>query len=152
MGGNYFGDETTCNTTNCPGAGDECSVAMTANTGANSFETNSATPSSPEPDDSMCSGTYLNWDNSQDIWFEWTADFSGNAHFTTCDSSSFDTSMVLYEGTCNNQVDCNGDAYNDTGCQSYHSEIDYNVQAGNTYYIRIGGWQGDTGSGTLTIE
>ena len=152
MGGNYFGDETTCNTTNCPGAGDECSVAMTANTGANSFETNSATPSSPEPDDSMCSGTYLNWDNSQDIWFEWTADFSGNAHFTTCNSSSFDTSMVLYEDTCNNQVDCNGDAYNDTGCQSYHSEIDYNVQAGNTYYIRIGGWQGATGSGTLTIE
>jgi hypothetical protein len=60
--------------------------------------------------------------------------------------------MALYEGTCDNQVACNGDGYTDTGCQAYHSEIDYTVQAGNTYYIRIGGWQEATGSGTLTIN
>ncbi len=152
IGGNYFGDETTCANTNCPGAGDECNVAMTANLGANSYETNTATPSSPEPDDSQCSGTYMNWANSQDIWFAWTAEFSGNAHFTTCDQASFDTSMALYEGSCANQVTCNGDDSGDNGCQSYYSAFDYNVQEGTTYYIRIGGWEGATGSGTLTIE
>jgi hypothetical protein len=152
MGGSYDGSDTTCNTTTCPGAGDECSGAITAYFGANSYETNSATPSSPQPDDSQCAGTYLNWSNSQDIWLEWTAEFSGSAHFSTCDNSSFDTSMVLYTGSCNNQVACNGDASGEDGCQSYYSAIDLNVSQGETYYIRIGGWEGETGSGTLTIE
>ena len=152
MGGSYFGDETTCANTNCPGAGDELANAMTAQVGQNSYETNTATPSSPQPDESMCSGTYLDWENSQDIWFAWNASFSGVAHFTTCDSSSFDTSMVLYEGSGDNQVTCNGDGNGDDGCQSYYSSFDYNVQEGTIYYIRIGGWNGSTGSGTLTIE
>ena len=152
MGGLYDGDDTTCNSTTCPGAGDECSVAMTAYLGENAYETDTATPSSPQPDDSQCSGTYLNWSNSQDIWFAWVAEFSGNAHFTTCDSSSFDTSMVVYAGTCDNQIACNGDDSGEDGCQSYYSAIDVNVQTGQTYYIRIGGWEGATGSGTLTID
>ena len=150
--GSYYGDDTICANTNCPGAGDECSVAMVANLGANSYETNTATPSSPEPDASMCAGTYLSWDNSQDIWFLWTAEFSGNAHFTTCDGSSYDTSMALYEGFCSNQVACNGDASGEDGCQSYYSAVDFNVTKGEKYYIRIGGWNGATGNGTLTIE
>ncbi|HJN71997.1 MAG TPA: hypothetical protein QF528_05325, partial [Phycisphaerales bacterium] len=103
-------------------------------------------------DEELCSGTYLDWDGSKDIWFLYVAQASGPTHFTTCDSSSYDTSMVLYEGSCDNQVACNGDGYYDTGCQSYHSEIDYTVQAGSTYYIRIGGWMADSGSGTLTID
>ena len=151
-GGLYSGDETTCANTTCPGAGDEAATAMTAQVGQNAYETDSATPSSPEPDESMCSGTYLDWSNSQDIWFVWNASFSGNAHFTTCDPSSYDTSMVLYQGSSDNQVACNGDANGDNGCQSYYSTIDFTVQAGTTYFIRIGGWQGATGSGTLTIE
>jgi choice-of-anchor B domain-containing protein len=152
QGGTYYGDESVCADTACPGAGDDFSTAMIAQTGTNAYETNSATPSIPEPDDSMCEGTWLNWDNSADIWFAWTADFSGNAHFTTCDSSSFDTSMVLYEESESNQIECNGDGDGDNDCQSYYSAFDYSVSTGSTYYIRIGGWQGSTGSGTLTIE
>jgi hypothetical protein len=120
--------------------------------GENEFETDSATPSSPEPDESMCSGTYLDWNGSQDIWFSWTAPTSGAIHFTTCDPASYDTSMAIYEDSCDNQVACNGDASGDSGCQSYYSAIDLSVTEGSTYYIRIGGWQGETGSGTLTIE
>jgi hypothetical protein len=60
--------------------------------------------------------------------------------------------MALYEGSCDNQVACNGDADGGNNCQSYYSAIDYDVTAGNSYYIRIGGWQGATGEGTLTIE
>ena len=152
LGGTYYGDEGLCSDTACPGAGDECSSALVANLGANAFETFTATPSSPEPDDSQCSGTYMNWNNSKDIWFAWTAEFTGNAHFTTCDSSSYDTSMAVYAGSCSNQVACNGDASGESGCQSYYSAVDVNVTNGETYFIRIGGWEGDTGSGTLTIE
>ena len=147
-----MGADTNCNSTSCPGAGDECKFSTSAYLGENSFETNTATPSSPEPDDSQCSGTYMSWDNSKDVWLAWIAEFSGTAHFTTCDSSSYDTSMALYEGSCDNQVTCNGDGNGDNGCQSYYSAFDFNVSEGTTYYIRIGGWNGATGSGTLTIE
>jgi len=152
LGGTYYGDDGLCANTACPGAGDECNGALVANLGSNAYETDSATPSSPEPDDSLCSGTYMNWANSQDIWFAWTAEFSGNAHFTTCDSASFDTSMAVYAGSCSNQVACNGDNSGEDGCQSYYSSVDVNVSEGETYYIRIGGWEGATGAGTLTIE
>jgi hypothetical protein len=153
-GGAFQGYGTDCKTTDCPiaGAGDECSGALIASDGANPFETVTMTPSSPEPNSSQCEGTYLDWAGSADVWFRYTATDSALTHFTTCDSASFDTSMVLYEGSCDNQVACNGDASGDTGCQSYHSEIDYTLEAGNTYYIRLGGWQGETGSGTLTIN
>mgnify|MGYP006440623917 FL=1 len=60
--------------------------------------------------------------------------------------------MAIYAGSCSNQVACNGDGNGDNGCQSYYSAVDLNVIAGEIYYIRIGGWQGATGSGSLTIQ
>jgi len=152
-GGAYQGSGIYCEMVECPvaGAGDECSSAMLASYGANSFETNTATPSDNPPDDSQCTGTYLDWENSQDVWFRFVPKQSGNVNFTTCDPSSYDTSMALYEGSCDNQVACNGDA-DGGGCQDYFSALDYDVESGSTYYIRIGGWQGETGEGTLTID
>jgi len=153
LGGGYQGPGTECSSTDCPiaGEGDECAGALIATNGANPFETNSATPSDNPPSDDQCQGTYLDWQNSADIWFRYTASQSGSVLFTTCDENSFDTSMVLYEDSCDNQVACNGDA-DGSGCQAYHSAFNYNVESGHTYYIRIGGWQGETGEGTLTIE
>jgi hypothetical protein len=154
LGGSFQGEGTNCKTADCPvaGAGDECTAPLMAYVGENAFETNTATPSDGDPDDSQCPGTYLDWNNSADIWFRYEATAPGSVHFTTCDGNSFDTSMVLYEDTCDNQVACNGDGNGDSGCQAYYSAIDYDVIKGGTYYIRIGGWQGDTGEGTLTIE
>jgi len=154
LSGVFQGEWSTCDTVDCPipGDGDECKSAMFAVVGANAFETNSATSSGNPPDDSQCAGTYLDWNDSPDVWFLFVPTSSGNVHFTTCDASSYDTSMALYEGACDNQVACNGDDEGDSGCQAYYSAFDYNVQAGESYYIRLGGWQGITGVGTLTIE
>ncbi len=153
LGGAFQGNGTDCDTTDCPiaGAGDECSNAMIANNGSNPFETLTATPSDNPPTDELCPGTYLDWENSPDVWFRYTANDSGLINITTCDPSSYDTSLALYAGTCENLVACNGDA-SGSSCQSYYSEIDYTVEAGSTYYIRIGGWLEATGTGTLTIE
>ena len=68
MGGGFQGNNTECETADtCPiaGEGDECTSAMFASFGTNAFETNSATASADQPDSSQCSGTYLDWDNSQ---------------------------------------------------------------------------------------
>lgn len=134
--------------------GDECSYPFIAIDGANSFDTTDATPSTPEPDESMCLGTYLNWNNSQDIWFKYVPTTTGTHTLTTCDPSSYDTSMVLYKTSCTNQIACNGDDQSGGGggCQAYFSTINFTLTAGTVYYIRIGGYGGDFGPGTLTID
>ena len=154
MAGGYQGDSTNCASANCPvaGAGDECESSFVAVMGANPFDTSDATPSGNPPDSGQCPGTYLDWSNSQDVWFLYIAKANGTVRFTTCDSNSYDTSMVLYEDNCNNQVACNGDSNSGSGCQAYHSVIDYEVTSGSSYYIRLGGYNGDVGPGTLTIE
>ena len=153
FGGFFAGEETTCSSSLCEAAeGDECNQATEAFEGLNPFNTTSATPSEPFPDDAMCEGTFLDWGKSPDIWMYWIASETGDATFTTCDIGSFDTSIVLYEGDCANQVACNGDGFGEPDCQEYYSSITYEVESGTTYLIRIGGWQGQTGLGTMSVN
>jgi hypothetical protein len=135
-------------------AGDECANAITAVDGANAFDTTYATPSTQEPDESMCAGTYLNWNNSQDIWFKYIPTTTGSHTFTTCDPTSYDTSVVLYKNSCSNQIACNGDdpSGGGGGCQDYYSTIEFTLFSGTMYYFRIGGYNGGFGTGTLTID
>jgi len=133
--------------------GDECVDARTAYVGANYFDTTQATSSFPEPDDSQCAKTFLNWNGSRDVWFSFVPTVSEIHLFTTCDSSSYDTSMVLYASNCSNQVACNGDGDgSNKGCQPYYSYIEYPLTAGTQYFIRLGGYNGDFGTGTLSID
>ena len=160
-GGAYLGDNTDCSGDPCGGGGggdgDTCDGAVAASEGANPFDTSANTDSGfGEPDEAQCAGTYLDWSSSPDFWFKWTPGADGTASFSTCDAASYDTSMVLYEGTscaALTQIACSGDAADSTGCQPYHSQIDgVAVSAGQSYYIRLGGWLAATGAGTLTIE
>ena len=155
LGGTYKGDGTACATTDCAAveAGDECANSIAVYDGANAFDTSMMTPSQPQPDETACTGPFpMDWLNSVDGWYSYVAT-GGMTTFNTCDVASFDTSMVLYDGTCENQVACNGDSDDDTGCQTYHSTITYDCVEGSTYYIRIGEWNGGVGgAGTLNIE
>jgi hypothetical protein len=155
FGGVFAGEDTVCADDPCGASGgfaDECADAGPAVLGANAFDTSLMTGSEPQPDDTQCEGTYLDWGGSADGWFAFTAGSTATHTFTTCDAASYDTSMVLYEGNCDTQVACNGDGSGGSGCQSYYSQLDYACTAGSTYYIRLGGWQGEIGSGTLTIS
>jgi hypothetical protein len=156
FGGVFAGDSTLCADEPCAatGGGDECADAYEAFDGANAFDTTLATPSSEVVDDTQCSGTFLNWADSKDIWMFYVATGNGTCTFSACDAASYDTSMVLYEGTCDNQVACNGDASGEAGCQSFYSAIsDFPVTAGTTYLIRMGAYNGgaSAGPGTVTI-
>jgi len=145
-----------CVDTTCTAAaqGDECSYPLVASVGANTFDLNGMTGSQPQPYEDACTGPYaMQWSNSVDGWYEFVPSVSGMVTFDTCDGGSFDTSMVLYEDSCGNQVVCNGDVDSDpTGCQAYSSIIEYNCTAGTSYYIRIGGWGGDIGNGVGTLN
>jgi hypothetical protein len=142
-------------------AQDECSTAVTAVIGGNTFNTTSAT-TSPEPvDDSQCSETFLGWGTAnKDVWFRFIAPDDGLLTVDTCFAGSFDTSMVLYVGTCGalTQIACNGDTADFPGCQAFYSRIaNVEVLAGQTYHVRVGGWTGasgvsESGSGRLNLS
>jgi hypothetical protein len=72
-----------------------------------------------------------------------------------CDAASYDTSLVLYQGDdCGSlvQVACNGDSSVESGCQSFYSGIyGHPIVTGETYYVRIGGWQAATGPGNMHL-
>ena len=157
--GSFRGAGVACADVDCAQSAfnDTCHDAWTVGPGSHEFSTNEATNSGfGEPDDSQCSGTYLDWDGSPDVWFRTSTASNGTMTISLCDPSSYDTSLVLYEGAqCDDltQVTCNGDTNVESGCQAYYSGIyDHPVTAGSTYYIRIGGWYAATGSGTLRLE
>jgi hypothetical protein len=155
--GLFAGADSTCSENACDVfAGDTCEWAFVVETGSHAFDTSNATNSGYEqPTDWLCPGTYLTWNYSPDNWFMWTAEDDGEANFNTCDVNSYDTSLVLYEGAdCGSlvMIACNGDADSSSGCQEYSSDITVSVTSGQTYFVRIGGYQASTGPGTLNIE
>ena len=107
-------------------AQDECATAPTLVTGVGqAFNTATATVTAlPVVTSALCTGTFLNWLATQkDVWYKWTAAEAGTAVFTTCLTGSYDTSLVLYSGSCASlvAVACNGDA-DGAGCQQYYFE------------------------------
>lgn len=159
-GGFFGGDGTLCSDSGMcePPPGDHCADAIVATLeGPNVFNTVVMTPSEEPVDESLCPGTYLNWNSSGDAWLVWSATGTGTASFSTCNPNSFDTSMVLYEGSCDQltQIACNGDADPaDGACQDWYSYIaDVPVASGTDYYIRIGAYdEGMAGIGSVTIS
>ena len=137
-------------------AQDECVTAPTLVAGvATTFNTTTATATAlPAVTDALCTGTFLNWTTTtKDVWFKWTATENGSATFSTCLAGSYDTSLVLYSGSCASlvAVGCNGDSAVDAGCQQYYSSVTQTVAAGTTYYARIGGYNGASGAGAITV-
>ena len=156
FGGVY--NEGDCATYECGTSNDTCEDAIAVDCpSSTAFDTSTAADSGfGEPDATQCDGTYLDWTASPDVWFSTTIDADGTIDISLCDAASYDTSLVVYSGSdCGSlaQVACNGDASVETGCQSYYSGIyGLPVSAGDTLYIRIGGWQGATGPGTMTLN
>jgi hypothetical protein len=132
-------------------ANDECSGALPiALNQVRTFDTTNASASPQPVNEAQCAGTFLAWGAAnKDVWFKWVAPSSINIIATTCDPNSFDTSMVIYEGTdCGAlvQVACNGDGGEATECQEYYSQVtNLFVTAGRTYYFRVGGYTGSDG-------
>ncbi len=130
-------------------AGDECATALTvvADQAVN-FNTTTMTASANPPEDGTC--PFLDWGASKDIWYKFTPATGGLATISLC-GSSYDTSMVVYTGTCAGltRVACDDDT-----CGALYESIieDFGIASGTTYYIRIGGWNADDGAGTMLIS
>jgi hypothetical protein len=140
-------------------ANDECSgaISLTAGVPVNFDTTNATASADAAPTDAQCAGTFLDWGTgNKDVWFKYTAAQGGTIDITTCFPGGFDTSIVLYSGSCGalTQVACNGDGAVDGGCQQFYSKISaFGVSAGSTYYLRVGGWNGvEFGAAAVTLS
>ena len=119
---------------------DECTGALPLSLGATAFDTSTATLSAtPWP---CASG------GGPDLWYEFTAPSDGSFSFNTCTGSGYDTALELFTGTCTALVSvaCSDD---DCGLQS---RVGTTALAGEQFFVRVGGWNGLNGPGTLTVE
>ncbi|MGB1809925.1 MAG: hypothetical protein ACPHQT_06565 [Planctomycetota bacterium] len=126
---------------------DECDGALTILEGVTAFDNLTATDSGLPTDPSQCMGSFLGT-ATRDLWFSYTATENGFLDVTTC-PAGFDTDLIIYGGDCGNlsQLSCNGDA-----CFGFASTIvGQPVDPGVTYLIRVGGFNGTTGSANLEL-
>jgi hypothetical protein len=96
-----------------------------------------------------------------DIWYKVASPTAGMLAVSTC-GANFDTRLAVYEpglfgATCPNDglftaflLGCNDDS-NACGVASLNSSLLVPVEAGDTYAIRVGGYNLDEGNGTLDV-
>jgi hypothetical protein len=117
---------------------DDCANAIPLSVGTVAFSTVNATTSAPA------------WpcaNGGTDIWYTFAATSNADLRISTC-GSSYDTALEVFTGTCGalTSVACNDDA-----CGLQSEIIVSNVTTSSPYTIRVGGFAGASGSGTLQI-
>ncbi len=88
-----------------------------------------------------------------DVWYDFQAPCSGALRIEACESS-FDTKLAVYEGAAcppeTPAVACNDDACGDELARQ--SQMTVNVTGGDSYKLRVGGYNGAWGDGTIRAE
>jgi hypothetical protein len=85
-----------------------------------------------------------------DVWFRWTAPYTGTLKVDACTGTGVDTKIAAYAGntcpTAGSALACNDDFCN------FQSQITFSITSGNTYVIQVGTFPGAGGGiGTLTL-
>ena len=126
---------------------DSCQTAPFVDAGVYAFDTTAASTDGP-PLPAPCDEGF-GFSFESDIWFAYMPPASGVVTISTCGSADYDTRLAAYTGPCTNftLVACNDDG---TGCGTT-SQMDVPVQAGTPIFIRLGGYGGATGAGTVSI-
>jgi hypothetical protein len=91
-----------------------------------------------------------NLPGAPDVVYSYNATSSVGATFSIC-NSTYDTKIYVYENAVGNLVACNDDI---CGSDGFKSEVEcVALNAGNTYYIVIDGWQStDCGNYELVVS
>lgn len=85
-----------------------------------------------------------------DVWFRYLPTCSGEVTISTCDTD-FNARLAVYFISCPQSAD-EAVACNDGACGNGDgAEVTVDVTAGFTYWVRIGGVNGATGTGTLNV-
>ena len=126
---------------------DACANALTAPDGTTALSTMMATTDGPD-EPALCSGSSDSQVGS-DAWFCYTPSCSGQLTVDLC-SVTYDSKVAVYQGcacpTGPSAIACNDDACG-TG-----SRLTVPVAAGSDVLIRVGGYRGYRGTGSLQLS
>lgn len=117
------------------------------------FSTVDALTDGPVHDDNPCFGFNVNT-ATFDIWYTFTAPFTGAVEWSTCSSATFDTRLAVYNpgSACppasDDLLGCNDDG---GGCANFTSQMVFNVTAGETYLLRLGSHAEESGTGSFDL-
>ncbi|MCB9883728.1 MAG: hypothetical protein H6834_18205 [Planctomycetes bacterium] len=124
-----------------PSMNDECASAIPVTIGSNgTFSNANMTTSAPAW---PCGA------GGNDMWFVYTAACPTTITVDTCSArTTYDTTLEVFSGTCTNLVPvlCNDDT---CGLQS---QVTFPSTVGASYYIRVGGYNGATGTFELILS
>lgn len=88
--------------------------------------------------------------SSPDVWYSYTPISDGLLVVTTCGGANYDTALSIHSG-CPGDAGASLLACNDDWC-GLQSQISLNVEAFNTYLIRVAGFSNRSGNFTLDIS
>ncbi len=93
--------------------------------------------------------------SAKSVWYKYVAPRTGALRVDTC-GSFFDTVLSVYDTTScpsgtGTEIGCNDDAPGGLGCGLRQSLLNLNVSQGQTYYIRVAGYNGAAGDYELNI-
>jgi hypothetical protein len=154
--GTQCGDPNSCQSPSAPN--DLCTQAEEVPSAphfSELFDNRCALSSGPEPPLEPCE----TGDQSiaADLWYQYIAPCTGTLEVNTCDQTNFDAIMAVYSSgtTCvcptsdASFLQCEDDSCGVGGGPPF---IDLSVLAGQCYTIRLGGWNGSTGSGEISFS
>ncbi|MFN0130970.1 MAG: hypothetical protein ACKVW3_00305 [Phycisphaerales bacterium] len=124
-------------------ANDTCAGAIPITNGSTPFDTTTAATNGLPECGQGDAQIY------KDLWYRYTAPCSGTATVDTCDST-FDTKIAVYSSACPTTVGA-AIACNDDTCGT-GSRVTWTVVAGQTYRIRVGGYQQASGTGSVRLS
>ncbi len=117
------------------------------------FTTLEATTDGPDHPGNPCFG-FGSITATNDVWYTFTPDFTGAVQWSTCNQINFDSRLAVYGPNVSCPVSdedlysCNDDG---ASCDNYSSLLVFEVEAGQTYLLRLGGFGGDQGLGTFDL-
>ncbi len=116
----------------------ECAGALPLPLGATPYDTSGATTSAPAWPCAL---------GGSDLWYVFTPPTTGSYTISTCTGTSYDSGLEVFSGPCGALVSL---ACNDDTC-GLQSTVGFLGNAGVAVYVRVGGYNGLTGAGTLTV-
>lgn len=131
---------------------DTCANAKAIGNGAFDFDLNGALTHGPQ-NANCVDGAQSTLDS--DLWYLYTATCDGTFTASTCDGTTFDTTLLLYKGSAcptnaSTLITCND---NREGCgNGKQSRVKTCVKTGDKLYIQLAGVNGDIGAGKLTTS
>jgi hypothetical protein len=144
---------------NCPSGGpaNDCAANATVVTNGQVVNFNTANANTDGPGEAGCNSGNNDLPIHKDVWYRFTAAANGFATATNCQTAQFDSKIAAYNiGNWANFdpsllptyfVSCNEDC--DADPTFYSSELTFPVVVGRTYLVRLGGFEGASGSGTI---